>query len=415
MAEFKFPKTKPWWVSAEQWGRFQDTGSIGLKTDILFREYNRFGGSLGAFAFGREGRGTGFPSPPTAVSPRTRDILERTGGVPRGVTVAEPPTPGQLRPSERIAAQQAQSALAGVGVGDAGLARPGGLGAIPPQPTEPPPPGFRWGYDIEANRWVPRFTGLTAQQQSQQQLEQQRIDIQRQGLQPPAISPFQERQLTIQEQQLQPQPVTPFQQQQFGLREREFEAGQEQFQQQFELQQQQQAQAQAQAQAQLQFQQQQAQQAAALQEQQFASQLAANPINWLQFGAFTGQPPVIQPWMSPLGFQNTGQGFQNITLPGAQGGTATPQGLQVGQPIPGFEPTGGTPTTVGALGTQTFANLPQLTTPSAQLQARWGPTAQAQFLGFERARTGASPQETQFRLGSQRAPAGRFGGFSRFR
>ena len=112
-----------------------------------------------------------------------------------------------------------------------------------------------------------------------------------------------------------------------------------------------------------------------------------------------------------MGFQNTGEG---ITPQGGAGGAATPGQLQPGQPIPGFDPTGGTPTTVGAQGTQTFANLPQLTTPSAQLQARWGPTAQAQFLGFERARTGAAPQETQFRLGSGRAPTGRFGGFSGF-
>ena len=377
-----------------QWERFQDTGSIGLKTDILFREYSRAGGAVGAFAFGRQGRKEGFPSPPTAITPRARDILAGTGGVPRGVTVSEPPTPGQLRPSERIAQRDADRVRLGGGAPPGGAPPTGGFGGVPPQPTEPPPPGFEWRYDTQANRWIPKFTGQTAQQQSQADLEQQRIDIQRQGAQPQAISPFQ--------------------QQQFGLRQREFEASQSQFQQQFGLQQQQQAQAQAQAQAQLQFQQQQAEQAVELQRQQFTSQLAANPINWLQFAAFTGQPPVIQPWMVPLGFQNTGQG---ITPQGgaAQGGAATPQGLQAGQPIPGFEPTGGTPTTVGAQGTQTFANLPQLNTPSAQLQARWGPTAQAQFLGFQRARTGASPQETQFRLGSQRAPTGRFGGFSRFR
>ncbi len=312
--------------------------------------------------------------------------------------IAQLPSAPFLRPSERAATLPAQvaarRAAEAVDLTTPPTA-PTGLGvSIPPVPTEPPPPGFRWSFDRDLNRWVPQFSGLTAQQQSQQGLEQQRIDIQRQGLQP--------------------QTTSPFEQQQFGLQQREFEASQSQFQQQFGLQQQQQAQAQAQAQAQLQFQQQQAEQAVELQRQQFTSQLAANPINWLQYAAFTGQPPVIQPWMVPLGFQNTGQG---ITPQGgaAQGGAATPQGLQVGQPIPGFEPTGGSPTTVGAQGTQTFANLPQLTTPSAQLQARWGPTAQAQFLGFQRARTGASPQETQFRLGSQRAPTGRFGGFSGFR
>ncbi|KKK77359.1 hypothetical protein LCGC14_2854410 [marine sediment metagenome] len=351
-----------------------------------YRRYQAQGGHLSLSRWKREGK----PSPdPVQVTQRTRDILARTGGVPPGVTGGEGPAPRfGLSPSERIAQRDADKALSGLGGGAAGF------GGVPPQPTEAPPPGFEWRYDIQANRWIPKFTGQTAQQQSQADLEQQRIDIQRQGLQP--------------------QTTSPFQQQQFGLRQREFEASQSQFQQQFGLQQQQQAQAQAQAQAQLQFQQQQAEQAVELQRQQFTSQLAANPINWLQFAAFTGQPPVIQPWMVPLGFQNTGQG---ITPQGgaAQGGATTPQGLQAGQPIPGFEPTGGTPTTVGAQGTQTFANLPQLNTPSAQLQARWGPTAQAQFLGFQRARTGASPQETSFRLGSQRAPTGRFGGFSRFR
>ena len=244
---------------------------------------------------------------------------------------------------------------------------------------------------------------MAAQQQAQQQLEQQRIDIQRQGLQPPPISPFQQETLDIQRQQLLPQPVTPFQQETLDIQRQQllpqpvtpFQQGQLDVQQ-----------------GTLQFQQQQAQQATELQRQMFESQLAANPINWLQYAAFTGQPPVVQPWMVPLGFQNTGQG---ITPQGTeQGGAVIPQGLQPGQPLPGFQPTGGTPTTVGAQGTQTFANLPQLTTPSAQLQARWGPTAQAQFLGFERARTGASPAETQFRLGSGRAPRGRARGFSGF-
>ncbi len=347
--------------------------------------------------------------PLARLTQRTRDILEREQIPIPPKAVFAPETPSDIV-RRTTARREAGGVLGQVGeVGPAG--RPFGVGGlqVPPQPTDPPPPGFRWAFDRDLNRWVPQFTGLAPQQQAQQQLEQQRIDIQRQGLQPPPISPFQEQTLDIQRQQLQPQPVTPFQQQQFGLQQREFEAGQEQFQQQFGLQQQQQAQ----AQAQLQFQQQQAQAATDLQRQQFESQLAANPINWLQYAAFTGQPPVIQPWMVPLGFQNTGQG---ITPQGGdgQGGAVIPQGLQPGQPLPGFQPTGGTPTTVGAQGTQTFANLPQLTTPSAQLQARWGPTAQAQFLGFERARTGASPAETQFRLGSGRAPGGRSRGFSGF-
>ena len=134
--------------------------------------------------------------------------------------------------------------------------------------------------------------------------------------------------------------------------------------------------------AQLQFQQEQALLQADLQRQQEGARLAAQPISWLQSASFTGEAPLTQPWMIPLGQQGGGQ-------------------LQVGEPL--------------LQEGQTFANLPQLTTPSAQLQARWGPTAQAQFLGYRQARTGATPQETQFRLGSGAAPTGQFGGFTRFR
>lgn len=270
-------------------------------------------------------------------------------------------------------------------------------GEIEPRPTEPPPEGFEWRYDKDLNRWVPQFTGLTAQQRSQQELQRQQLELQRQQQagfpapgQPPTdafgrVATWSTRlgewdyppnwgQRPLDE----PAAVTPWQQQQFGLQEREL------------------VQAGTQFQAQLQFQQQQAQMMAAEQERQYTSQLAAQPISWLQYAAYTGEEPVVQPWMIPLGFQETG-------------GQVTPQGLQIGQPIPGFEGQ------VGQRDIQTFAGLPQLTTPSAQLQARWGPTAQAQFLGYRQARTGARPEETQFRLGAGRAPTGRFPGFSGFR
>ena len=176
-----------------------------------------------------------------------------------------------------------------------------------------------------------------------------------------------------------------------GLAEqaRQFDIQQQLAQQQFGqatgFQQQQLGQQQTQFQQQLQFQQQQVQMAQAEQERQYMSQLQANPMNWLQYAAYTGEPPVVQPWMVPLGAQ------------GAE------QQLQVGQPIQGVQ------------GRESFANLPQLRTPSAQLQARWGPTAQSQFLGYRRARTGATPEETTFRLGGGRAPTGAHRGFSRFR
>ena len=135
------------------------------------------------------------------------------------------------------------------------------------------------------------------------------------------------------------------------------------------------------------------------------AQLAAQPISWLQHAALSGQTPVVQPWMIPL------------MRPG--------QNLQVGQPIPGFQPAlpggaveqGGflpgtaTPAPVGAQ----FANLPELRRPSAQLFARMGPTAQQQFLGFRQARTGIPPQETLFRQRQTGPPGTPGGGFQQQR
>ena len=237
---------------------------------------------------------------------------------------------------------------------------------IPARPTQDPPEGFRWSFDRDLNRWIPQFAGLTAQQRTQQeQTEQQRAQQQSQF---EAEMAFRQQQFEFQQQ---PPPTSPFQQQQFGLQQRAQAAQQEQFG------------------AGLQFQQEQALLQADLERQREQARLAANPISWLQYAAFTGQDPVVQPWMIPLGFQG--------------------EQLQAGQPLPGFERQEGQDVT------QTFTNLPALRTPSAQLQARWGPTAQQQFLGFRQARTGATPEETQFRLGSGRAPTGAFGGFTRFR
>ncbi len=244
----------------------------------------------------------------------------------------------------------------------AGVDLPTGID-VPPFPEEPPPQGFRWAFDRDLNRWVPKFTGATEQERLQRQRSQAEIEL------------AQER-FEFEKQQALPRDITPFQEEQFGFQQRQFDVQQQQFQ------------------AQLGFQQQQAQLAAQQQQRQFQSQLAANPINWLQYAAYTGQPPVVQPWMVPLGAQND------------------PQRLQAGQPLPGFQPQSFTGNQLLPAGS--FSDLPQLTTPSAQLQSRWGPTAQAQFLGFERARTGASPQETQFRLASGRAPTGARTGFTRF-
>ena len=344
----EFPKTKPWWVSIAAWERFQRTRPRGTKGNILYDEYQRFGGPLNLQNFLRQG----LPNPPTALTPRAVAALERTGGVPAGVNIAEPPTPGQITPTQRIAVDpQREAARVDLGGGQLGF-----------------------------QSFSEAFSSLPNENWEVYKNDFGRFDVRRkQAAAPPptGLTPFQEQQLDLQQQRLEfeqrPPEITPFQQQQFDVQQQQF--GQQQ----------------AQFQAQLQFQQEQARRAVEGQERQFRSQLAANPISWLQYASYTGETPVVQPWMVPLGFQNTG-------------GTT-----QAGQPIPGFQ--GQT----GQQQIQTFANLPQLTKPSAQLQARWGPTAQAQYLGYRQARTGERPEESLFRLGSGRAPTGRFGGFSSFR
>lgn len=114
----------------------------------------------------------------------------------------------------------------------------------------------------------------------------------------------------------------------------------------------------------------------ALEKQRYGAQLAAQPKSWLEYSAYMGEEPVVQPWMKPLMPQAYGQ-------------------VGVGQPIPGYQ------------GTEGMAGMPQLTTPSRQYQARIGPTSQQQYLGYEQARTGAPTAETEFRLWSAAPPSGR--------
>lgn len=130
------------------------------------------------------------------------------------------------------------------------------------------------------------------------------------------------------------------------------------------------------------------------------AQLAAQPAQWLQHAALSGVAPVVQKWMEAL--QRPGQnlevgqnipGVQGFGQSGGQGGS--PQGQQGG-----FLPGTAVP------GQVDFSGLPSLRNPSAQLFARFGPTAQQQFAGFRQARTGIPPDELFFRLGQAGAPRG---------
>ena len=349
----------------------------GLRDFPEFQEYQRLGGGFGYEQWKREGK----PAPPTGISARARGILEKTGGVPSGVS----PAPREPSLASRMAAFAPEREARDIDlvpkddIGDKGLAtartRLQGLEETNPGMFRLSPPNAQIPeWHIERTPQAAPQAGISPFQQAQldAQQAQQEEQVRQFGLQ---------HQLRAQE--AGPQPISPFQEQQFGLQQQ-----------------------------QLQFQQDQAQLQADFQRQQEMARLSANPINWLQYAAFTGEEARVQPWMIPLGFQQFG---------GDQGGGTTPQIAPQGTPPQGQATTlGGQQLQIGQpllpQGGTDFTQLQgQFRTPSAQLQARWGPTAQGQFLGLQRAATGASPQETQFRLGSQRAPTGRFGGFTGFR
>jgi len=72
-----------------------------------------------------------------------------------------------------------------------------------------------------------------------------------------------------------------------------------------------------------------------------------------------------------------------------------------------YAPTSYTTPTTTQTGTSTgLSGMPAMTWPSRQYQARMGPSALQQYYGYEQARTGAIPEETQWRLWSRAAPGG---------
>lgn len=121
----------------------------------------------------------------------------------------------------------------------------------------------------------------------------------------------------------------------------------------------------------------------AQQERAYGAQLAAQPMSWLQYAAYTGEQPAVQPWMLPLMPQEYQQ-------------------LGAGQAIPGYT-------------AESMAGMPQLTTPSRQYQARMSPEQREMYYGYRQARTGERPEETQWRLWSSAPPSGRYAGLSRAR
>jgi len=107
--------------------------------------------------------------------------------------------------------------------------------------------------------------------------------------------------------------------------------------------------------------------------EQEMARLAAQPISWLQYAAYTGQQPVVQPWMQPLMPQE--------------------YGIEAGQPIPGWSQ-------------GSAQGMPELTRPSAQLWSRMTPSAQQQYQGYGQARTGATPSDIDWRRRASAPPGG---------
>ena len=116
----------------------------------------------------------------------------------------------------------------------------------------------------------------------------------------------------------------------------------------------------------------------AQQRKETEARLSANPRSWLEYAAFTGKAPVVQPWMVPL---SSGQYGQN---------------WQTGGAIPGWTP-------------ESMKEMPGLINPSAQYMARLGPDPRAQYYGYQQARTGQSPEQAAWGL-RQTAPPGGYGG-----
>jgi hypothetical protein len=134
----------------------------------------------------------------------------------------------------------------------------------------------------------------------------------------------------------------------------------------------------------------------------YLAQMAAKPINWIQYNQAAGQPTVAQPWMSALGGAQTGtviggQQYQTgVSNPGGQSGEVLGNYTQVGASTPGTS-VAGTPNTMG---------LPELTMPSMQTYNLMPNSSQQQWQGYEQARTGRTPEDLQQMLWMRSAPTG---------
>jgi hypothetical protein len=132
----------------------------------------------------------------------------------------------------------------------------------------------------------------------------------------------------------------------------------------------------------------------------YLANLAANPINWLQYNQASQTPTVAQPWMSALGGKQTGSvisGQQYIPQGDASGlsSALSPQATPV--------------SASNVVGQPNAMGLSNLLTPSMQTYSTMTPSERAQYAGYQTALTGASTADTQFKLWNQAAPSGNAG------
>jgi hypothetical protein len=124
----------------------------------------------------------------------------------------------------------------------------------------------------------------------------------------------------------------------------------------------------AQWQQQFDWQKQQAKDAADTGQRNYLAGLAAKPVSWLEYAMASKTIPKVQPWMLPL----------------------APQDYQMGEGggLPGWN-------TQGAI-----QPLTELTRPSGNYMNRLSPSAVQQYYGYEQMRTGATPEDTEYRIRS---------------
>lgn len=219
--------------------------------------------------------------------------------------------------------------------------------------------GGTLGYEDWKTQGYPSFPGSEGTQRdyaAELQLERDRLaQQQRQFEATEGINPYE-------------QAMLDYQQKQFAEQQRQFDLQQQYLQQQLQQQAQQQQQM-------LDWYREQQQAELEAERQQQLANLRANPASWLEYASLAGETPAVQPWMVPLSPKD--------------------YNLQAGQELPGWNPEG-----------ESLSGLPELKTPSAQYVARIAPSARAQYGGYEQARTGATPEDVSWLLGSKVAPPG---------